>query len=273
MIYNRTKDAQTAVGRWASEKVKPDPWFKPLFPDFKNLSKDELPSETIDSATRFTAVGINSPMYLGWLASSCVRKGVHMRRGVLKHVSNAATLHHSGHKADVVVNCTGLSARTLGGVEDTTVIPARGQIVLVSNDPGYMVDMSGTDDGEDEACYVITRAAGGGTILGGCYQKGSWESQPDLNMANRIMRRCVEICPELTNGKGVDGLSIIRQGVGLRPLREQGPRVEREKIEGVDVVHQYGHGGYGYQASWGSAEAAVELIKEANGEKKERSRL
>lgn len=76
------------------------------------------------------------------------------------HISEAADLHHLGTKADVVVNCTGLSSRSLGGVMDTTLLPARGQIVLVRNDPGLMVSISGTDDGDDEAMYIMTRAVG-----------------------------------------------------------------------------------------------------------------
>lgn len=76
------------------------------------------------------------------------------------HISEAAALHHSGRKADIVVNCTGLSSRSLGGVMDTTLLPARGQIVVVRNDPGLMATISGTDDGEDEATYIMTRAAG-----------------------------------------------------------------------------------------------------------------
>lgn len=104
---------------------------------------------------------------------------------------------------------------------------------------------------------------GGGCVLGGCYQKGSWESQPDANMAIRIMKRSVELCPGLTGGKGIEALSIVRHGVGLRPVRASGPRVEKEKIEGRWwVVHNYGHGGFGYQASYGSAKRAMELVEE-----------
>jgi len=103
--------------------------------------------------------------------------------------------------------------------------------------------------------------SGGGTVLGGCYQKGSWESQPDPNLAIRIMKRCVDLCPALTGGKGIEALSVIRHGVGLRPLREGGPRIDKEQINGVWVVHCYGHGGYGYQASYGSAYAAVKLVE------------
>lgn len=156
-------------------------------------------------------------------------------------------------------------ASKLGGVEDKTVIPARGQIVLVRNEAGKMMDISGTDDGDDEACYVMTRAAGGGTILGGSYQKGNWDSQVDPNLAVRIMKRAVKLCPALTGGKGFEHLDVIRHGVGLRPVRERGTRVEKERVGNVWVVHNYGAGGAGYQSSYGCAEAAVRLIDEAAG--------
>jgi D-amino-acid oxidase len=81
------------------------------------------------------------------------------------------------------------------------------------------------------------------------------------------MKRCVELQPELTGGKGVEALDIVRHGVGLRPMRNGGPRVEKERIDGVHVVHNYGHGGYGYQSSFGTAEEAVRLIAEALKEK------
>lgn len=82
------------------------------------------------------------------------------KRAIVSHISEAADLHHSGNKAHAVVNCTGLSSRSLGGVMDTTLLPARGQIVLVRNDPGLMASISGTDDGDDEATYIMTRAVG-----------------------------------------------------------------------------------------------------------------
>ena len=81
------------------------------------------------------------------------------------------------------------------------------------------------------------------------------------------MKRCVELCPALTGGKGIEALSVIRHGVGLRPMREGGPRVEKEKIGGLWVVHQYGHGGYGYQSSYGSAMTAEKLVEGVSREK------
>ena len=114
----------------------------------------------MDSGTAFTSVCINTALYLPWLMSQCLEKKVIVKRAVLQHISEAAYVHHSGKKADLIVNCTGLSAGKLGGVEDANMVPARGQIVVVRNDPGIMCCTSGTDDGPDEACYIMQRAAG-----------------------------------------------------------------------------------------------------------------
>lgn len=151
---------------------------------------------------------------------------------------------------------------------DTAVYPARGQIVLVRNEPGVMATLSGTDDDPSEACYIMQRAVGGGTILGGCLQEHNAESQVDPNLAERIMQRSVDLCPALVPKTGkVTELSIIRHGVGLRPMRTGGPRVEKERIGGTWVVHQYGHAGYGYQSSWGSAWEVERLVGEVLKEK------
>lgn len=231
---------------------------------FRLLPKSSL-EEGVDSATAFTSVCINTAIYLPWLISQCLKNGVVFKRAIFAHISDASRLgvHPSGKAADLVVNCTGLMASKLGGVEDKTVIPARGQIVIVRNVADKMVDVSGTDDGDSEACYVMTRAAGGGTILGGSYQLGNTESQPDPNLAVRIMKRAVKLCPSLTNGKGIEHLDIIRHGVGLRPVRTGGTRIEKERIDGVWIVHNYGAGGAGYQSSYGCAQSAVELVEEA----------
>ena len=63
-------------------------------------------------------------------------------------------------------------------------------------------------------------------------------------------------------------LPLARDGmaswwVGLRPLRNGGVRIEKERIEGGQwVVHNYGHGGWGYQGSYGCSEGVVELVEE-----------
>lgn len=126
-----------------------------------------------------------------------------------------------------------------------------------------MTTTSGTDDGPTELLYAMQRAAGGGTILGGTYDLGNWDPNPDPNVAIRIMQRVVEAHPEIAQGKGIKGLSVIRHGVGLRPYRQGGVRLEREQLDnGTWVVHNYGHSGWGYQGSYGCAERVIELIGE-----------
>jgi len=79
---------------------------------------------------------------------------------------------------------------------------------------------------------------------------------------------------------------VIEEGCGLRPARKGGIRLECEWVavpgsEGrvVPVIHNYGyvflekrkhslirvdsHGGYGFQTSWGSARAALDLLEDA----------
>ena len=73
----------------------------------------------------------------------------------------------------MVINCTGLSAYKLGGVEDKTMFPIRGQTVLVRNEADAMYSISGNDDSSDEMTYIMARAAGGGTILGGYVALGN----------------------------------------------------------------------------------------------------
>lgn len=126
---------------------------------FENIPKDRLPSG-VNNAHKLTSVCINTAIYLPWLVGQCMKNGVVFKRAVLRHIQDATHSHQSGSKADIVVNCTGLSSRSLGGVMDEKLYPARGQTVLVRNDPGPMIAADKTENGEVEVTYVMTRAAG-----------------------------------------------------------------------------------------------------------------
>ncbi|KAK7204811.1 hypothetical protein BZA70DRAFT_185069 [Myxozyma melibiosi] len=234
------------------------PWFADMTPNFKQLTPAEMPKGYVQGIT-YDSYCFNPLIYLPWLVSQLLSHGVSVRARTVSHISEAFAHHASGQPAHLVVNCTGLMACRLGGVMDDKVYPGRGQTVLVRNHAPAMYDITGCSDADDELTYIMSRPAGG-TILGGCYQKDNWNATPDPNMAQRIIRRCLEICPELeSEGK----LDIIRHNVGLRPSREGGPRVEKEKREEGWVVHNYGAGGAGYQSSYGMATHVVELVGEA----------
>ena len=100
-------------------------------------------------------------------------------------------------------------------------------------------------------------------ILGGCRMDNIWDGEVDLEFAENIKRRCCALVPEL--GKPED-LKVLHHGVGLRrkslmtlrrsmltlitASRKGGARVERTSLEGSVIIHNYGAGSTGYQASW-----------------------
>lgn len=71
-------------------------------------------------------VTINTPKYLASLLLSFTTLGGKFDRRLIQHIDDAML-----PGVGVVVNCTGLGARILGGVEDDAVYPARGQIVII----------------------------------------------------------------------------------------------------------------------------------------------
>ncbi|KAH7120334.1 FAD dependent oxidoreductase [Dactylonectria estremocensis] len=268
-VHRRKKDMEDAAqNAFSGSLCDEDPWYKELFTDFRKHRSDEIPPG-YESGCVLTSLCINTAIYLPWLLGQCLKNGVQFKREILDNVSDAKRLSHTGKTPNIIINATGLGSLKLGGVEDKTMAPARGQLVLVRNETDSMLDTTGTDDGETEALYMMQRAAGGGTILGGTFDIGNWDSQPDPNIANRIMQRIVNARPDIAGGKGVAGLSVIRHAVGMRPWREGGVRLEAEKLDDEAwIVHNYGHSGWGYQGSYGCAERVVELVNEVgNGVK------
>lgn len=267
-IFRRDKD-MAKPGEYSplDPLFERNPWYKDVLGNYRELNTDELIAGH-ESGAEVTSICINTAVYLPWLLGQCLKAGVVVKREILEHIREAKHLSHTGNPADIVINATGLGARKLGGVEDGSMAPARGQIVLVRNECSPMISSSGTEDGPTDVLYLMQRAGGGGTILGGTYDIGNWESQPDPNIALRIMKRVVEARPDITGGKGIEALSVVRHAVGLRPYRKDGVRIEEERLEdGTWVVHNYGHSGWGYQGSYGCAEGVLELVDKIQRQK------
>jgi hypothetical protein len=55
-------------------------------------------------------------------------------------------------------------------------------------------------------------------------------------------------------------LDILSHRVGFRPSRTAGPRVEQERIGNINIVHNYGHGGFGYQTSYACAYDVAKMV-------------
>ncbi|KAM0267852.1 hypothetical protein ACHAPA_005449 [Fusarium lateritium] len=257
-VYKREKDLDKP-GQPGRGQFDEDPWFRSILDDYRELETGELPVG-VASGFEFRSVCINTPLYLAWLVGQCRRAGVVLRRGNVKHISDAKNYSHDGRVANIIINCTGLGSCRLGGVEDSQMAPIRGQVVLIRNEIDSMYTISGTDDGPEEISYCMARASGGGTVVGGSYQIHNWDTTPDLDMSARMLRRITELVPSLGS---VGDLDIIRHAVGLRPYRKVGVRLERESLgDGLHVVHNYGHSGWGFQGSYGCGNRVLELVAE-----------
>lgn len=66
-------------------------------------------------------------------------------------------------------------------------------------------------------------------------------AEVDPNLAHRIAVKCVALAPELTGGRGIEALDVVRHNVGLRPSRHGGPRLELEDRGVGLIVHNYGN--------------------------------
>lgn len=123
------------------------------------MNTEHLP-HGYDSGNLFDSMCINVPQYLSWMQQQLLDRGAEFNRKHVQHINEVADCHSGGH-ADLVINCTGFESYRLGGVEDNTVYPVRGQICLVRNRaPRGLLTTSGTDDGIGEVMYVQPRFAG-----------------------------------------------------------------------------------------------------------------
>ncbi|MCU7726884.1 FAD-binding oxidoreductase [Actinoplanes sp. KI2] len=175
-------------------------------------------------------------VYLRWLA----RQVKHVERRVIRRLDEVP--------APVVVNATGLAAGRLCG--DPAVRPARGHVVIVEN-PGLDESLRDSDDPAG-VTYVHPRSRD--VVLGGSFEVGRGDTDPDPAEAAAIVERCTRLVPRLTGAK------VLADRIGLRPVRSGGPRVEREDAPGGRrIVHAYGHGGAGMTLSWGCADEVTRL--------------
>ncbi|CAG8629444.1 12171_t:CDS:10 [Acaulospora morrowiae] len=248
-----------------------EPWFKDLCPGYRHLKKEELP-KGVEFGTTYKTITISPPKYLIYLMKCFRINGGSTKRASLSHIKEAIF-----DNTDVVINCSGLGSKSLRGVQDQDVYSASGQTILVQLPVGHVNWTFGryaagrTDGGthrkNEVLTYVVPRD-NGEVVLGGTYGQHDYSITPDADIANDIIARCISTRPDLLP-KGETKLKIIRHGVGLRPVRKNGIRIETEWTQSeqtgkkILICHNYGHGGYGWQSSYGASMHVIETLKRA----------
>lgn len=215
----------------------PIPYWASEVPGLRRVTPEELPPG-YGSGFRARLPMIDMPVYLDHLTARLLAAGGDVVDRAVSALAEAAG------EAPTVVNCTGVGARDL--VPDPLVRPVRGQTVVVEN-PGITEWFVDADEGSAEAVYFFPQPYG--LLLGGTAQEDDWNTVPDPEVAEGIIRRCARVDPRIATA------AVIGHRVGLRPVREV-VRLEREG----DCVHNYGHGGAGVTVSWGCAEEAAALV-------------
>lgn len=249
------------------------PWFHNLVPRFRTWSTEELSLKSAESGVHYSfgfsydSVLVNVPVYLQFLYDRFLERGGKVEIGELKHLHQAwhPSLSPSTEQPHVIVNCCGLGASKLTGVADPQIYPDRGQTIHIKCKEITQIWRAPSPT---MATYILPR--GDGTVILGGTHIQTWDTAVCEKTAEDIVRRCGKLVPLLRDSRNYE---VIKHQVGLRPERHS-RRIEIDPYYSHSrpqdhytvgptnrlVVHAYGHGGEGYQASWGTARKVVGLV-------------
>ncbi|RUS34980.1 LOW QUALITY PROTEIN: hypothetical protein BC938DRAFT_477153 [Jimgerdemannia flammicorona] len=217
------------------------------------VARESFPSCTQSSKHEIfvTKVSINSSKYLAYLLRSFTALGGTVDRRLVQHIGDVML-----PGVDIVANCTGLSARTLGGVEDSSVFPARGQIVIIKAphvDFTFERYSGGNGLGSGGTISYVIPRDNGEVILGGTYRRHGQRDhgirhhpalhcdaprpsqEPPRCRGSPPLRRLQAMqgrgCPV---GDGVERISI-QLGVrrGRRAVDREGAAAERQQVVNI----------------------------------------
>ena len=196
---------------------------------------------------RVEAPAADMAIYLAWLKREVHGRGVSFQR---RHVK---TLGELAADYDVVVNCSGIGARTLAS--DENFEPYKGQYFIFKRTENAPDDYVGDDEHPGGMAYMIPRASE--ILVGGSAERGLDDLEFTLNLEETVRRAGLYV-PWLRSRTSKD--EARKPVVGVRPCRRDGIRLELDCAGSGPVIHNYGHGGSGFSLSWGCAARVSALI-------------
>jgi D-amino-acid oxidase len=197
-------------------------------------------SREFTSGFTMTVPLMDTTIYLDYLANRFQKAG-----GTINGNVRFENLEDIDPKFDLVINCSGIGARSL--IHDADLEPHRGQVAIVPKIDNLSCAMV-CDDAP--LMYAIPRTTD-------CLFGGTNELSDNLDLDPASTSRIVAECSRVLN---IAKPRILAERVGLRPFRKSGVRVEDDVLrDGRTVIHNYGHGGSGFTLSWGCAKQLLEL--------------
>ncbi|SCW02625.1 LAFE_0F10726g1_1 [Lachancea fermentati] len=240
------------------------PWYieQDFVDDIKIATDAELRYRNLDPALysgfEYTGFTITPNVYNNYLISKIRKLGGKVKRVPrLNDITDVVDV--VGYLPDLVINATGVNAgkllKNLEPEELKKVYPVKGQILQVFEDLPFQLMVDTLPEEHKALPYQflnIFPRAEGGCIIGGVFKKGDWTNTVDSKLSESIISVCKRHVPELRSA------SVYNSYTALRPGREGGVRIELSqyaigKGKKLNVVHNYGIGGAGYQSSYGSA--------------------
>jgi len=225
-------------------------------------------ADGLADAYEYTAPVINVDIAMGFLMDLVQSKGASLVTGTVKGDLLAQESQMlKKHKADVIVNASGLGAREMAA--DSTVYGLHGALLRVVNDGSsfpvvnnaIVVSSGRAAKSGGEGAFLLPRQD---NILAlGTISKATGlaaDLTVDSPEVKEMRKACESLLPCLKNAKLDPSYPIVH---GTRPQRSAGIRVEREARQADSrIIHSYGHGGAGWSLAFGTAREVVALVGE-----------
>jgi glycine/D-amino acid oxidase-like deaminating enzyme len=229
--------------------VPPPTYFYDVLDNFDAGPDDRLPSG-FSHRYKFDTMLIDPAEYMPHLAQKFVAHGGTLVRKRFTSLDDVMALPER-----TIFNCLGLGSRQV--FNDTSVYPVKGVSFSLPPIPSLRAAVGHND------IFIAPRNKN--TYVGAPFIP-NWDSDSltdgEQDYVFDTLREIMEApgTPfSLPRGTLFPGL-IQRTFVGFRPMRDAGPRVEKEYVGDKTIVHNYGHGGNGVILSWGTAAHAVSLL-------------